>query len=110
MLVMAAFTASAERIRYNVKYQNEFHNTETTWYEVDTKQIKECVEEMAIPVMLCYSFNEIIDEDSDAKDLAIVSKLDKQGYINAVTKEYGNQTEYLKTNGIWHKLYGFWGE
>ena len=110
MLIAAALTASAEIVRYNVRYQNEYGNTETTWYDVETRQIKECVEEMAFPVMLCYDYNEIIDEDSDAKDLAIVRKLDRQGYIDAVTKEYGYQTEYLKTNGAWHKLYGFWGE
>lgn len=114
MLIATAFTVSAETVRYNVKYQNEYGNTETTWYDTDTRTEKLNDDEFINTINTLkqsYNFNEIIDEDSDAKDLAIVNKLDRQGYKWAIKAEYDDAVSYVKIHGTWHKLYGFnWDE
>lgn len=102
MLVVVAVTASAEAIRYQVKYSNKFHNVETVEYTVWTDDI---VEDVKWCKLLSNNFDgsEILDADSDAKDLAIINKLDRQGHIVArVDYYYG----YLKDNeGKWHKVF-----
>lgn len=113
MLIVVAFTASAEEVWYQVKYENEYHNVQTVKYLVDTDIITEdaMIDEgvdLYTFVTLSYKYNEIIDKDSDARDLAIVNKLDKQGYTLAGTDFDGNDCQicYVKAKGKWHKVYG----
>ena len=101
----------ADIIRYQVKYQTKWGNIETAVYEVDTETIGVKASENDInEVKAHYKFHEILDEDSDAKDLAIVNKLDKQGYKLAfVDDSYGldfDLVSYMKLYNIWHKFYG----
>lgn len=105
LAIFVAFAASAEKLRYNVKYQNEFHNAQTTWYNIDT-EVKELKGITKAAIALTFKYNEIIDEDADAKDLAIVNKLDRQGYEWAETREFGELANYIKKDGVWHKLTG----
>ncbi len=113
MLIAAAFTTSAEGVWYQVKYANEFNNVQTVKYLVDTDittedaMISENVDLYTF-VTIGRKYNEIIDKDSDARDLAIVNKLDKQGYTLAGTDFDGNDCQicYVKAEGKWHKVYG----
>lgn len=101
MLIVAAFTASAEAITYQVKYTNEFNNVQTADYTVWTDDI---VEDVRWSKLLSDNFDgsEIIDADSDLVDLAIVNKLDKHGYNVARAADY--ETGYVKVEGKWHKV------
>lgn len=101
MLIAAAFTASAEAVRCQVKYVNEYHNVQTAEYTVWTDDI---VEDVRWGHLLSDNFDgsKIIDKDSDAKDLAIVNKLDKQGHIVARAADY--ETGYVKVEGKWYKV------
>lgn len=103
MLIATAFTVSTETVRYNVKFQNEYGITETTWYEAARAKLGD--DELNTLKQL-YNFNEIIDEDSDAEDLAIVNKLDRQGYEWAIQEGFYDVVSYAKIHGTWHKLYG----
>lgn len=102
MLAVVAVTASAEAISYKVKYANKFHNTETAGYTVWTDDV---IEDVKWAKLLSSNFDgsEIIDEDSDAKDIAIVKKLDIQKHTVARgdSYEYG----YVKVEGKWHKVF-----
>lgn len=103
MLIAFAVTASAHDVDYKVKYTDENGNVRTATYGVYLRDTVEDLEwyKWCVAYFKC---NEVFDEDSDIKDLAIVNKLDKQGYTIAFTTEYGD-TCYVKANGIWHKFY-----
>ena len=114
IMLFVAFTASAEAVWYQVKYANEFNNVQTVKYLVDTDITTE--DAMIVENVDLYTFatigrkyNEIIDKDSDVRDLAIVNKLDKQGYTLAGTDFDGNDCQicYVKAKGKWHKVYGW---
>ena len=107
MLIATAFTVSAEMVRYNVKYQSKYDLTMTTWYDVDTEMERiDRKVELFDWLNQVYDLSEIIDGDSDAEDLAIVNKLDKQGLEIAFKLEWGDWRTYAKINGTWHKFCG----
>lgn len=112
MLIATVFTVSAEMVRYNVKYQSKYDLTMTTWYDVDTRMERMDEDGKLFNITKqVYDFNEVIDEDSDVKDLAIVNKLDRQGFEMAFKAENGDWITYAKMNGTWHKFYGIkWDE
>lgn len=102
MLVVAAVTVSAEAMSYKVKYQNKYHNVEATGYTVWTDDI---IEDIKWAKLLRANFDgsEILDLDSDPKDLAIVNKLDRQGHTVARGDYYTDG--YIKVEGKWHKVH-----
>lgn len=99
----------AETVYYKVKYQNEQSETKAITYQVDT-ELGELPNTAKSVFHIWFKFNEILGEDSDAEDWAIVNKLDRQGYSYARTSEYGYLTDYAKINGIWYKYYGYRGD
>ena len=101
MLIAAAFTASAAI--YQVKYVDEFGITERAQYTAFETLDRDINNWNVSGLRQSYYYDEIIDEDSNAIDLAIVNKLDKQGYIHAMRK--GWDVQYLKINDQWHKFY-----
>lgn len=109
-VMLGCFKASAEQVWYQVKYLNEYGNTQTTSYKVNTEKSVNTTDNVKL-IEDVYSnlikfsgiIDEIIDEDSDAKDLAIVNKLERQGYISA-SPNNNNKPLYLKVHGNWHKL------
>lgn len=111
MLVVTAVTASAELLFYKAKYTDEYGNVQTVRYVLSTETATDTESSMYVykhyrSIMIA---EEIIDEDSDAKDLAIVNKLDKQGYLYA-QPEYYYPTMFVKVEGKWRKLYNKTGE
>jgi hypothetical protein len=101
MLVVTAITASA--VTYQVKYVNEYGNTEKVCYSVIENFDKDITNYNISGIRKSYHYEEIIDEDSDKDDIAIVNKLDRQGYAHAMRNCW--DTQYLKINDQWHKFY-----
>lgn len=103
LVLMAMFSLSAET--YSVKYKNEFGNTERAYYTV-TEEDKE-----ELGPLVIYMFKvrgatfEVIDDDSELGDIAIVNKLDKQGYKVAYDDFTFGNVKYIK---YWYKLKGTW--
>lgn len=112
MLVLAAFTASAEMIRYNVKYLShlgKYTFNETATFEVNPalttaedaldflKYIKEQVPDGKIII-------EMIDEDSDESAKAITKKLESLG-VTAGHDLCPNGYIYLKPSCFWIRIY-----
>ena len=108
MLVGLVFTISARTVRYQVKYQSEWGTTLTAFYETDPERAtKEIIGSVVFMMLVTYGdYSQLlqIDEDSSAEDLAIVNKLDKQGfsYADAIDNKY---TYYKDYDGVWYKLY-----
>lgn len=103
MLTAVAVTASAEW--YQAKYINEYGSVSTVRYLAAKPVAPENYTNYYKELRKVFTDDEIIDEDSDARDLAIVNKLDKQGYGLATTNDRKG-TAYVKSEGRWHKLYG----
>ena len=101
-VMLSCFKVSAELILYQVKYKNEWGNTQTASYQVYEKYAKDISIWDIDKIRSSFNREWIIDEDSDAEDLAIVNKLDKQGYIIAD----GRSGLYIKINGKWHIFCG----
>jgi len=104
LAIMTVFSLSAEV--YSVKYQNEFGNTERAYYTVDEED-KDCDPKGS--VVFAYKVQgakfEVIDEDSDLEDLAIVNKLDRQGYKIAHDEYTFMGVKYFK---CWLKVDNTW--
>ena len=114
MLIAAAFTASAEHgLTYNVTYNYRIGNyvlTDSTRIDVVPsrryKENKELVDWIKGNYYNCY-IDEIVDEDSEAKDIAIVRKLDKIGGYDIAWPEENTNSDviiYFKEGREWHKL------
>lgn len=103
IMVIGCFKVSAEAVWYQVKYANEYHNVQTVKYIIFTDKTTEDVGLYTYWSRNC-KYNEIIDKDSDARDLAIINKLNVQGYTDAYMDDY-DCTRYMKIEGKWHKIY-----
>lgn len=104
MLVAVAFTASAYTVMYSVKFVDEDGDIRTEHYLVDTEFSKvEPSQDVQEEIRKESDFEAIIDEDSNLSDLAIVNKLDKQGYFIAMSGALYSDT-YMKIDGVWHRF------
>lgn len=107
MLIVAAFTLSAET--YSVNYKNEFGSTESAYYTVDSDE-KDYEPSGILLFTAKVAGNKImvIDGDSDLQEIAIANKLDKQGYKAAHTEfQFGKAkyiTYYFKINNMWYTI------
>lgn len=112
MLVVAAVTASAEELRYQVKYTNEYNRVLTAEYVVNTDfsrnkpNPENVVEYRKFLESKGFKIDEyVIDEDFYARHLAVVNKLDTQGYLIAYSSGYLGAFVYHKINGVWRLIY-----
>lgn len=104
MLVMVAFTASAEVLEYKVSYNLGEVVTVEVYTDISSEEDALLDYEDAIEYSKEFHYTyhiEIIDYDSLIRDRAIVNKLDK---LNIYCGAYGKYAFY-KINGEWRKVY-----
>lgn len=103
-ILVLGFMASAEMVHYRVKYVTEYGNTQTVTIQVNLALTTEAdaLDLLRYIKDTCEDFQiEMIDEDSDAEDLAIVNKLERLGR----SAGFCNGSCFLKPSCFWIRVF-----
>ena len=103
LVLMAMFSLNAET--HSVKYKNEFGNTERVYYTVDEGDKEETGPLAVFAFKSTGAKFTVIDDDSELSDIAVINKLDKQGYKSAHDEFTFRNVKYVK---YWIKVKGTW--